>query len=287
MKKVRIFTPCWGLLFAGRLERALGRSFGWQRNAGALAHNVAGWHIYTRQQDVSRVNDICAPLGFPMVYKPIDTRVREETVLHAAQSVLKQCQEEDCLFMTAFPDIVFGDGSIEVMMELAQRLGSCVIAPHMRVTPQFLDAMTDPMSGPEMVNAAIGFAHPTFVEASSKARASNTFYGGVSWDKIGRDYFVRHSLPSPWISNITPSDVEWFSKEPQWGTYDHNWPGKILDEQRAVIVGSSDAAFMVEVTDQLSNGALLSPVDEADPEKFYRAAPHHKDYRSHVMVFRT
>jgi hypothetical protein len=287
MKKIRIFTPCWGLLFTARLQKALARSFAWPKNRAALQDRVAGWHIHTQQSDVSRINDLLAPFGFPLVFKAIgEKNRREEAMLEAARSMLRQCQEEDCLFMTAFPDIVFGEGSLEVMLELAEQKDSCVIVPHIRVTPGFLDVVTDPMSGPAMVKAALAYPHRTFVDANSDDAHSNTFYGGVRWQKIGSNYFVRHSLPNPWLCNLTADDIAWFDKQPQWGTYDHNWPGKILNEQRAVIVGSSDAAFIVEVTEHMANGALLKNINPNDLDEFYRKEPHHKDYRAHVMVFR-
>ena len=286
MKKVRIFTPCWGILHAARLQRALVRSLAWPQNAAALKDNVVEWRIFTRQVDAARIKDILAPLGFPITITVIDVNKQPCPLIDAARSVLRDCRDDGSMFMTAFPDIVFGDGSIRTMMELAQQEESCVIAPHIRVTPNFMPAMTDPMFGPSLVTTALAHAHSTWTEACSKRRVSNTFYGGVSWEQIGDLYYVRHSLPNPWIANITASDIEWFDKEPQWGTYDHNWPAKIMDEGRAVIVGSSDAAFIVEVTDQLKNNANLVSLDPQDPDKFYRKEPHHKDLRSYVTVFR-
>ncbi len=286
MKKLRLFTAAWGDEHIARMERALVKSLRWPRNYKPMFDRLECWHLWTKADDVDRITSLARKCDLPFKVNVLRDGIPAEALLYAAREIFNECIADRSLFMIAFADIIFGDGSIENMCQLAERDRVCVTVPHMRVLPTVLDDIGEPLSNAALVAKAIKHAHPSWREAEATRATGNSFKGGICWEKIDGLYFVQHRIPNIWVANIEQSDVEWFGLEESIGTYDHNWPGKTLDEERNRMIGSSDAAFIVEVT-RLSKGLCPSQEnDPKEPDKFYRDRGHHRTYRTMVSVFR-
>lgn len=292
MKPVRIFTSVWGEQHIHFLERGLLESVQWPRNLEALESNVVAWNIATSPQDVDRIRELFAKTPFKAEITSMNVGVCPgDAVLLALTDAMRTCVLEDTLFMTSFSDIVFGEGTLETMLSLAQRKHLCVSVPHMRVLPNILNHLDRPLTNPQLVTLALQNAHTTWTEAQIGIQGfirphSNQFYGGLSWEKIGSNYIVQHVLPSVWIANVRQDDVEFLKNGGGMGAYDHNWPTKLCNEGRSRVIGASDAAFMVEITPEDRNRCPLSIIDQEWPDKFHHDKKHHDVYRTFYSVFR-
>lgn len=303
MKPLRIFTPVWGEEHIHRFEHGLFKSLCWPKNKAALEDNVRYWHIFTTPDEMGELEALLIDSGYPYQLHGIDPialegpQPRSIAITNAATEIMSTCVIDQSIFMPAFTDVIFADGSMEAMFAIAQRPRIGVTVPHMRVLPHFLNLLHEPLSCAEMVTAAMKTAHSTWLDAEVGVKGffrpvSNQFYGGLSWEKCGNLYLVQHVIPNVWMANIEQSDVNFIRAAGAWGAYDHNWPGKLLEEGRNRYIGSSDAAFMVEITEPTVNkeNSYMSTIDMQQPDAFHHDemdyGKFHKTYRTHISVFR-
>lgn len=302
VKPLRIFTPVWGDEHIHRFEIGLVKSMCWPKNKETLTGNVAYWHVFTVPEDMARITQIMERVGHPYQVHGMDPMCQSEdagargtALANAGLEIMSACLVDGSLFMTAFSDIVFADGSLEPMFAVAQRHRICVSVPHMRVLPAFLNHLDKPLSNPEMVSLALATAHPTWTDAEIGIRGwirplGNQFYGGLSWEKFPGYYLVQHCLPNIWMANIEQADVELIRAQALWGAWDHNFPSKVVEEGRSRVLGSSDAAFMVEVTEHDKGIAPSGGIDPLKPDAFHHDTldygKFHGVYRNYVSVFR-
>jgi hypothetical protein len=93
------------------------------------------------------------------------------------------------------------------------------------------------------------------------------------------------------LANWIPEDYAFFINQPSFGSYDHTWPGeRLIRQERQRYVGSSDAAFICEVTDFDKNIPPWTPehlkVLQVHPDAFYRDNWHNAVDRLTVCIFR-
>ncbi len=293
MKPARIFTPVWGAEHIEDFRRGCVRSLTWPRNLAALRECVSQWEIFTTQADLDVLHDIAEPLGIPIRFDIVNTNAgvdRGRELLRLVLGTMKRCVDNEELFGLVMPDIIYGDGSWSNMLALAQRVGVCVTAPHMRVLPSMLDvadcAPNVPLSNSLLFWHSLNHAHPTWTDAEVTKSPGSQFYGGVVWERVEQNlYLVQHRIPNCWAAKLNESDLDFMRQMGGFGMYDHDWPRKLVTEERSRIIGSSDAAFMVEVTPA---HVALAPMKELAPvvDLFHRQDVHHSVYRQFVSVWR-
>lgn len=285
--KVRLFTPVWGADHIDRFRRGTMASLLWHSNRVALCNHVIGWDVYSKIGDYEVVGHLCQHLLKAQLY-PLDNDAADQgqNLLAAVRRTIRQCQLEGSALVTIMPDVIYGDGTFETLFRLGERPGVSLLVPHMRALPAIYDDLVHPTPNAKLVTLAIKHAHSTWIDADITKDPNNSYMGGVLVERVNKLMMVQHRLANPWLTNIIASDVEWWDAH-QWGfgTFDHNWPGKLVSEGRARWIGSSDAAFMVEVTKE---GEAMAPFDrkDADKEAFYRAGPHHDMSKHFISVFR-
>src|SRR5689334_1403507 len=120
MKPLRLFTPVWGADHLDWFRRGCVRSLMWPRNREAL--KGASWDIWTTQADRDSVLDIVAPLGIAPDIGIVNTNAgvnRGHELLQRLMVTWRKCVENGELFCLVMPDIIYGDGSWPVMVEMA------------------------------------------------------------------------------------------------------------------------------------------------------------------------
>lgn len=257
------------------MQRGLGPSLAWRKNREALKD--ATWVILT---DDDRAPKIAS--------KFFDGAIHVYPVLrHPTKNLtdeIHRCLLSDSQFLMAPPDTVFADGSIASMLRCATQPKTVVGVAHVRVNPTFLDSMPYLTPAP-MVTHAWEHLHKSWIYAEESEYA-NSFTGGVSWRYLNPSTIaVQHRLPTPYLVNFKYADLEYFSHE-RFSVWDHEWPTLLVHHERWRYIGSSDAAFIAEVTDQDKNipppGYL--PPDETDA--FHRDLIHNKTNRLFFSIFR-
>ncbi len=163
----------------------------------------------------------------------------------------------------------------------------CVAVSHVRVKPTILKEPDFAKSNAHLVAASWRNLHRTWTEAEIGRELTNSYIGGVSWRRI-RDglYAVSHRLPTIYLAQVDRSDVEWFENYKVVGAWDHAWPSKVAMEQRQRTIGSSDAAFIAEVTPEFSNIPHCQPRDPDQPDKYWSDKAHNFVNRNVAAIFR-
>lgn len=287
--KMRLFSLCWGEPYTTWLEQALLRSLLWPKNHEAISRHATEWNIYTRDNDRERIRSIAERLRVPVQFHPFAMNNSSgETLQPALLDHARNCQQTGQAMFIAPPDTIFGDGTIEAICALGERPGICVAVPHVRVNSGCLGALPDrPLSNPELVDFSWENLHKTWADANATLANTNSILGGVSWRELRKGlYAVTHRLPTCYLANVDASDVEWFARQFETGTWDHTWPAILVKSQRHRVIASSDAAYMVELTQAHENNPPLYPADPNEPDKFFRDLEHHYVNRNVVAIFR-
>jgi hypothetical protein len=223
-------------------------------------------------------------------FEPYPLTFRENTgttVGFAMFEELERCIAEDASLLFVPPDTIFGDGTIPNLISLGDFPRVCVSVGSVRVLPQILDAVSVPLENAQLVRLAWEHLHSTWVEAEMGREIVNSWRGGVAWKKLGEGmYAVQHRLPSPWLVNPMPSDVSWLRAKGSIGAWDHEWPAKLVNEGRQRLVGSSDIAFMVEITPAEESNCPTAPANPEEPDSFHLDNSHNHVNRNTVALYR-
>jgi len=287
--KMRLFSLVWGEPYCEWFSFALARSLSWPMNLAAIRRYAEEWNIYTRPQDRERLAAIAEPLGVPLQFHPFAMKNSSgETLQPALLDHLRNCHLTGNAAFIAPPDTIFGDGTVGAICDIGSRPGICVAVPHVRVNGGALGKLPDrPMPNAELVDFAWENLHKTWVDANAELPNTNSRMGGVSWRKLREGlYAVTHRLPTCYLANVDASDIEWFARQFETGTFDHTFPTKLVKEQRQRIIASSDAAFMIELTGERDNIPPCEPSDPNEPDAFWRDLEHNYVNRNTVAIFR-
>lgn len=309
---IHIFTPCWGDHFKSLFVQALGSSLKWAANAKVLESSI--WTICTDSQKSADDLVLAAQAIIPTckVRVQIQPRFIEPNApigslkMQCLLKSIRQCLEERTPMLISTPDFIWADGSIQNMLDesyVSEGQNLCISIAHMRVLPSFLNEMHILAglhnSGCDLVHLALEHAHDSWSRCEIGKDPNGIYYAGLSWRFIDRKSLitVQHQMPSPFLCNFTQSDYDEFARwkgplPPAFGEIDHNFPTKLINEGRLRYLGSSDIAFMVEITEADKN---IPPLKSAKipHDRFFRneinlATPenHLKIQKQFISIFR-
>lgn len=269
MHNFQIFTMAWGSHYVQMFNRACFKSLNWPKNKAATQGST--WNIYTKREHFDEFTSIFDGAGFELRLFDIGDSVRVAgcgfvkasqcdagvILLAGLRDQIARClhEKKKCLF--APPDTIFGDGSVPGLLGLGSIPGSCVAVAHPRVLPAIIDeieyfgATRGGVDNVHMVSLAMRHAHDSWKYAEMGHPKNNSFVGGISWRQLEPGLFaVTHRLPTVYLADFIPQDFDFFWGQVSFGGWDHRWPAEnLLRFERQRYVGSSDAAFIVEVTE--------------------------------------
>ena len=286
MNRLKIFTPCWGKKHISLFRRCLGLSLSWPRNNASIKN--AEWVIACESEEdasaifpiVKLISPFCSMIAY--IHPEISKVDSGMALIDSLVLTIKSCHQEGIPLLMATPDFIFGEGTIDAFKEVGSEAGSCVSIAHMRVLPQILDCLKQPIPNASLITLGLKYAHVTFSECNERFH-----YGGVRKTEISsKVYAIEHHMPSPFFCNFTQNDIDSFTsiqhgKLPGFGAWDHTWPTHLLNEGRLRLIGSSDAAMMLEVTDPDKN---VPPID--DRQHFVNKHLHNRIQKQFISVFR-
>lgn len=265
----------------------------WPRNHTALKRAVA-WDLWSMPEDAERVESIAVRLGVPVVmnmmvpYEENNSAERKHRLKIALTSELRDCQDKSA-FLWIAPDSVFGDGSVQSIVELGVVPGICVALAPMRVRAEmFIEALgAGPVSNAELVRHSFERMHKSFEDANATLPDTNSYVSGVSWRNIGPGlYAITHRKHSMYLMQPSRADVEWFTRMNKFGAYDHSFPKIIIQKQRQRVIGSSDAAFVAELTAFDAHVPKCMITNQAEPDYFNQDLENHAVNRNVVCIWR-
>lgn len=300
-KRIRIWSAVWGDKHINWFQNASLKSLCWPKNAEAL--EGATWVVVTKGQDQQRILDLIQNSGlklrgveFIILGPELDQNPHAAGMLmnQAWQLFMSQCISYDERCFMAPPDTIVGDGSIAHLKEMGAQRDTVVMAAHIRVKPSILtEIQTGPgnsgaLSSAKLVSMGIRHAHQTWSDAEFGLAQINSYVGGISWRYLSENlYSVTHRLPTPYLINFTAEDLVYFRSQLHFGTLDHDWPGEcLIDTERQRLVGSSDGAFFVELTEPELNIPPVAPYHVDEYDLFWRKKKHNASNRLTTIIFR-
>ena len=286
--KTRLFSMLWGEKHIGWFERACVASLMQPNNIAAIRKHCGAWDIVTRAQDMDRIHEIVSGAGIEIAMRPISVMDEVPAILQRELiEEMRRCVEMDCAAFIAPPDTMFGDKSLTNIFAYAQERNVCVAVPHVRVTPGIFDEDNPASSNARLVAASWKNLHRTWIESNSDRELTNSYSGGVSWRKLSDDlYGVTHLLPTVYLARPVLSDVEWMEAYQLNGVWDHSWPSKLVAENRQRVIGSSDAAFIAEVTPEFGNIPPCTSKDPKEIDRYFGKAAHNIFNKNMIAIFR-
>jgi hypothetical protein len=189
------------------------------------------------------------------------------------------------------PDTVWSYGSLYNLAMMSEHLDVAIAVPHFRVSDTFKCAL--PVSPDTLLRISMSHPHKTFIESFDTLPENQCHYGySLRW--ITKDLLtMRHNMPSIAMVRLNPRDAEMFLNYPflekdgifiepctQW---DRGFLNKVVEENRLKVIGSSDMATCVELTDaDITNEKRVNNFND----KHCFGNPEHDLCRSMVYVMR-
>lgn len=314
-KNLRVFTCVWGNKHIDTFLRGTVNSLRWKSNKDALDGST--WNICTKTDSAAKleheissrfpnikveITAIPQKLTFPNGSE-VDTEKLDHSNLILIQLTkeIKKALETNSRTLMAPPDTVFGERSVANILKIGAQDQTCVAVMHPRVHPELLDdpyfRTENSCSNEQLVKLVFDkYLHQSWKAAEIGCANQNSLIGGVAWQKLeaaGGEtlYAVQHRLPTVYLANWIPEDLAFFINQPSFGSYDHTWPGeRLIRQERQRLVGSSDAAFICEITEFDKNIPPWAPehlkVLQAVPDAFYRDNWHNVVNRLSVCMMR-
>ena len=298
---LRIYTAVWGKKYLELFEKTIIRSFRWPLNNKALLNENVTWSLHTNKKDAARLIQVCKRTGvenYEITELPTELEGGHPDIgailLGQFKAEISRCLETNSRLLISPPDSIFGDGTISSLFNMGSQEGVCVAVPHPRALPTIFDypsrlceSLKDTLTNAELVTEVWNHLHKTWSEAEVGYDKINSYVGGVCWRKISKGlYSVQHRLPTNYLMHFIPSDLQFFEQQICFGAIDHLWPSKLIKEERERVIGSSDVAFICEITESNQNVPPSYPYVKKEPDRFWRNAPHNQFFRQVNVIFR-
>lgn len=284
---LNVMTAVWGDHHIDMWRKAALQSLSFKDNRAALYENDAILNIFTDKrffEFVTKMVDVFLPEMKVRVVCKTDLRGYIDPVQAAAILMMEMCLKDNSKLLMAPPDTIFGNGAIKGLLEAGKDKHSCVVVPHPRVLPSILHTPLMPYSNQELVDVAWKHLHKSWTDAEVGHPVRNSFVGGVSWWRDGLEIKVIHRLPTVYLADFTPTDLDYFKAQISFGGWDHTWPGEVLiHHNRQRFVDNSDVAFIVEITDKDKN---VPPIWDGPVDGFWQNHAHNIENAKVISTFR-
>jgi hypothetical protein len=290
--KIRLFTAVWGDKYIQFLKNGCVKSLLWPKNHAALKEDDVLWCIYCNAEERDAIRAIIEPLGVAYEFYPLqDGKDNQETQQLALTDEIAACIDNDAISFNVGPDLIYGDGSIKVILDLAKENSErCISLPTVRVNSvPFLELMSDvPLSNRQLLSLTMQNMHVSWKTCDASLPETNCWNGGTSWRRIADDmYAVTMRLPGVVAAKYTMEDFQYFKNNVgRTGVWDHFWPETLVSAERQRVIGSSDAAFIAELTVEKSHLPVLRKNLPNSQDIYKRTLLHNKVNANALIIWR-
>lgn len=296
MRPMILYTVCWGG-YVEWFRRGLCRSLSWPKNKAALQHPNTRWYIWGDLDDTQRIYEAATTvMPFHQIeLKPKVMDGRQVNLLGCMMQTMRRCIDEKVPMLTAPPDTIFSEGAIDALLAHGEQPDTCVTVPHPRTQPAIIRELgPEPPRNTQLVTWALEkYEHEAWRTSNVELNVGGIYVGGLSWRKLRPNLWaVKHRLPTAYLTQFNEEDRKFFSRPwknvpPQYGMWDHEWPGAVLmPAQRQRNIGSSDVAFIVECTEYHKNVPSQRLHDPDNPTAFHRDEYHNRVNGMYYSSFR-
>lgn len=294
-----LFTMVWGDKHIELFKQACFNSMMWPKNKASISGKT--WYIFTKREHFEHLRklfeatDIELKLmelpdhigipGFPQIPREyVDQGI---ILLYGMRLGMKSCIDTQKRMLFTPPDSIFGDGTVANITKAGSRDGSVVMIPHPRVETTILNDIHGPIDNSHLVNLAMKHGHITWKQSEKDHPENESFATGVLWSEISSNlYQVQHMLPTAYLIDFTMDDWNLWWGVNSFGAYDHVWPGdSFVVQGRQRFVGSSDACFIVEITEPQASVSRMERPAHAHYSDDYFNHRLHNGYNRQVLSY--
>lgn len=285
--KFQILSVFWGNQHKDWFKKGCFESLSWPQNRKAILENCSAWNIYTEEKFFTEIMEMAEDKfsGLKVKLRKTDDLRRYSDFLQSALVMqIQECLESEDRFLFAPPDTIFADGTVSNLLKLGREKNSCVAIAHPRVLPEILPELTQALDGPKLVSLSWKHLHRSWTDAETNHPRQNSFVGGVKWQKLKENlYSVTHRLPTTYLADFTKEDLMYFQTCTGFGNWDHQWAINLYRQGRQRYAGSSDAGFIIELTESLKN---IPPVHPGNVDEFWKNDEHNHINKQINVIFR-
>lgn len=203
------------------------------------------------------------------------------------REIIRSGLDNDAPVLFLNPDYFFCDDALKNLIAYKFKNNTCLAISHVRVNDnEFLEKISKVkgnVPAPKLVSMAMECLHQSWSESFVNEERNNSFTSGSALQQIANKLWVAtFRIPTVFMAKFNESDLEFLQRFDQW---DHEWPTKLIDENRYKFVGSSDFFFAVELTSPQQN---IPEVRDGQiwNDDFHVNRPHAEVNRNFVVTFR-
>lgn len=290
-------------------KKACFRSINWPLNVATLKDKI--WNVYTKKEHFPQFEQIFKDSMFKLQLFEIGDAMRVAgcgyvktaqcdagvILLNGLREQIAYSIQNKSKMLFAPPDTIFGDGTIPNLIRLGAGLKTCVSVAHPRVLPSILEeidvlgATRGSITNASLVTMLKEHAHASWKYAEVGHEKNNSFIGGIAWQSLSPSLtHVTHRLPTVYMADFNETDFDFFWGQVSFGGWDHRWPAEnLIRQERQRYVGSSDACFIVEVTEWDKNvppAVAQTPLLADQPDLYWNGHYHNGINRQTSVIFR-
>lgn len=173
-------------------------------------------------------------------------------LLQHLRRTIQDCIDQEAIFVLVMPDTIFGKGSIYNSIKLMENKNVNIAIPHIRAVPKEEWKGKNPTCR-ELVNYCFESPHDAFIKTFDN-EDKNATWAGISTRKLNdKMYSILHSLPTVYVARFTALDLRFWQYAMDFGMWDRQWLKMLFQDKRVKVIGSSDIACCVELTDADKN----------------------------------
>lgn len=257
------------------------------------------FHIYTLQEDVGRVQEVVTRSGLEDVARvrilpsPVGPNSGERRQFQSAalRHEVRHCVEADAHMLFANVDTIFGNGSVYRLAALAAQdptRAKSYATPYLRVwSAEFQTRLSRagwPVSNADLTAIALDTLHRSVSTDDTDLDRARSFYSGSQFWRLGSDISaLRQRVPNVYLAKFNASDLAYFDRMHDFRVWDSLWPGKLVAENRLMIVGSGDIFCVACLTHPDKGGDIPSAETSAQTLADYQSHGLH-NYTSRALV---
>jgi len=214
------------------------------------------FYFYTKDADVdvieTRMKMLAPSYNFTIVAESFFDDMARDMMSNYLIHMLDCCIKNNALLLIAQPDLIFSNGTVNNLVKLSDGKGVSIAVAHPRVSfesfmSKKIDIKNISENSLDMVKAALTSQHNTLIHADETSDINSTLMG-ISTKKMSNGLAVIHNLPAPYLCSPIKDDLVFFKRRCEFNIVDKHWPNLLFRQSRLKIIGSSDLAFIMELT---------------------------------------
>jgi hypothetical protein len=258
-KKLYVFVPVWGEKFIDIFLSYSLPSISSDGNLTLLQKKMeVTFFFYTKKESFEILKEKLKGFNYKFnIVLESDLPSYRRTLNKFFSDMLSKGVKDEAMIFLSPPDQIWSEYSIYNMVKMAN--GKCVniAVPHGRVSHSCISKEEENIQknkkndSRSMVDIFLDCQHKSFKCSYEEDDFNCISWGAISSSSINKNHIsVIHNLPSIFLITPTKSDVIFFKRRVSYYLIDHLWQHLLIRESRLKVVGSSDIAFTMEITDE-------------------------------------